>query len=137
MEDEKETDDDSTIGEKLLSFEIVNLAQDVGEQPPPALAWISLNGHVFETNCDILETIATEMKAARKRSRNGLGGRGGSSITTKELAGAARQRTLDWKAGPSRDPKARLLQLAKKAVEAGANPGPTAEAETGPRRRTR
>jgi len=92
-QDEK---DDETIGEDLVSWEIVNLAQEVGDPPPPALAWISLNGHVFETDTDVLEKIATEAKAAR----NGLGGRGGSSIKPKELANAARQRTIDWQPVP-------------------------------------
>lgn len=87
-----------TIGEDLVSWEIVNLAQEAGECPPPALAWISINGAVYETDVDVLDKLATEAKAARKRSKNGLGGRGGSAIAPKELAKAARQRTLEWKA---------------------------------------
>ncbi len=104
---------DGPIGEHLQSWEIVNLAQEVGDPPPAAIAWISLNGHVFETDVDELEKIATEAKAARKRSRNGLGGRGGSSITAKELSRAARQRLLSF---PSEEHEA--------------------EAKTGPARRT-
>ena len=79
---------------EIEKYEVVNLPEEIGDEVPPAIAYLVINGVAYETDVDTLSDMGKEMSEAKRRAKAKIGGRSGSAVTPRELTVGVRQGLL-------------------------------------------